>query len=71
AGRVIRPDAAAAAETLRNAKAHLYGIVINDRDNPTTGEEIAESALRWRRFAPGLTRRIADMVRRSSILNSD
>jgi Mrp family chromosome partitioning ATPase len=71
AGRVIRPDAAAAAETLRNAKAHLYGIVVNDRDNPTTGEEIAESALRLRRFAPGLTRRIADMVRKSSILNSD
>jgi Mrp family chromosome partitioning ATPase len=71
AGRVIRPDAAAAAEALRNAKAQLYGIVINDRDNPTTGEEIAESALRLRRFAPGLTRRIADMVRKSSILNSD
>jgi Mrp family chromosome partitioning ATPase len=71
AARVTRPEAAAAAEALRTAKAHVYGIVVNDRDNPTTGEDIAESALRLRRFAPGLTRRIADLARRSSVLNSD
>jgi Mrp family chromosome partitioning ATPase len=71
AGRVTRPEAAEAAEAVRNAKAHGYCIVVNDRDNPTTGEEIAESALRQRRFAPGLTRRIADLARRSSVLNSE
>jgi Mrp family chromosome partitioning ATPase len=71
AGRVTRPEAAAAAEALRTAKAQVFGIVVNDRDNPTTGEDIAESALRWRRFAPGLMRRIADLARRSPVLNSD
>jgi Mrp family chromosome partitioning ATPase len=71
AGRITRPEAAAAAEALRTAKAQVFGIVVNDRDNPTTGEDIAESALRLRRFAPGLVRRIADLARRSAVLNSD
>ena len=61
-------------EIARNAleslsSASVRGIVINGRDQPTVGAEIAREAMRLRRFLPGIARRIAARAERSRFLN--
>lgn len=53
------PEARAVVESLRLAGANLAGLVLNDRDFPTLGEEFAREARRLRRFLPGFSERLA------------
>ncbi len=70
AGRVTRSALNRAAIALRQANAPIQGIVINDRFNPTPGEEIVDEAERFAPFAPGLTQRFISLIRNSRLLNT-
>ncbi|GGF76050.1 hypothetical protein GCM10007301_40060 [Azorhizobium oxalatiphilum] len=70
AGRVTKGSLNRAATALRQANAPLQGIVVNDRFNPTPGEEIADEAERFSNVAPGLVERIINAVRNSRLLNT-
>ena len=70
AGRVTRSALNRAATALRQANAPLQGIVINDRFNPTPGEELVDEAERFIPVAPGLVQRFIALVRSSRLLNT-
>ncbi|WP_029006633.1 hypothetical protein [Azorhizobium doebereinerae] len=70
AGRVTRGALNRAAASLRQANAPLQGIVVNDRFNPTPGEEMADEAERFAPIAPGLVDRFIAAVRNSKLLNT-
>lgn len=61
-------DAAAAVELVRGEGARILGAVINDRDNPSLGEELEREANRLRRIAPPIVRWLHRMIRRASLL---
>lgn len=52
-----------ATEQLRRADVPVLGAVVNDRDNPTLGDEIAREMGRIESLAPVLISRLADWVR--------
>lgn len=70
AGRVTRSALNRAATALRQANAPLQGIVVNDRFNPTPGEEISDEMERFTPLAPGLVERFLRLVRNSRLLNA-
>ncbi|TDT91340.1 hypothetical protein [Azorhizobium] len=70
AGRVTRAMLNRAASALRQANAPIQGIVVNDRFNPTPGEELAAEAERLMPFAPDLVQRFISAVRGSRMLNT-
>lgn len=51
-----------ATDQLRHAGIDLLGIVANDRENPTLGDEIAREVGRFSRIAPGAIRRLQRWV---------
>jgi Mrp family chromosome partitioning ATPase len=66
-GRVTSEVAAKAKAMLGDAP--LRGVVINGRDQPTVGGEIAREGMRLSRFSPALARRIARWAMGSRFLN--
>lgn len=55
-------------DLLRRAEVELLGVVVNDRDNPTLGDEIAREIGRLRRLAPGPVARLQRWVRGRRLL---
>lgn len=68
-GRVTQGDLELASGALRNAGAPLAGVIVNHREQPTLGAEMAREAERLRRFAPGLVARLQKQVGKSKFLN--
>ena len=68
-GRITRYDLDAAIDALKATNAPLAGIILNDRDNPTLGAEIAREARRIERFLPRLSRSIQKVANRVRLLN--
>lgn len=68
-GRVSRQDMDNAIEALKASNANLAGIVLNDRDNPTLGDEVAREARRIERFFPRISGYIQKLAKRSNFLN--
>ena len=68
-GSVTRPMLAAAAAALAEAGAPLRGIVANEVNAPTLGQEIAREARRMERYAPYLARWIARKAEQSRWLS--
>lgn len=61
-------DAAATVSAIRNEGARILGAVINDRDNPSLGDELEREADRLRRFAPGLSAWVKTLIRKAPVL---
>lgn len=68
-GRVTQGDLELASGALRNAGAPLAGVIVNHREQPTLGAEMAREAERLRRFAPGVVARLQKQVGESKFLN--
>ena len=68
-GAVTRTLLEDATATLRSAQAPLAGLVLNRREQPTLGAEIAREARRFRRRAPRLSARIETWASASNILD--
>jgi Mrp family chromosome partitioning ATPase len=49
--------------------AEIVGIIVNGRDQPTVGDEVAREAMRLSRFLPPLGRALAKRARRWSLLD--
>ena len=49
--------------------ANIVGVVVNGRDLPTVGAEVAREALRLKRLFPKLSRRLAERALQSKMLN--
>lgn len=61
-------DAAAAVDLVRGEGARILGAVINDRDNPSLGEELEREANRLRRISPALVGWLRRLIRRAPLL---
>lgn len=61
-------DVAQAAELIRGEGARILGAVVNDRDNPSLGEELEREAGRLRRLSPALVGWLHRLIRRASLL---
>lgn len=59
----------AATRALSEAGARLLGCVVNDRFNPTLGQELARELNRLGRFLPGPLRRLATQLEQSELLS--
>ena len=68
-GRVTQGDLELAAGALRNAGAPLAGVIVNHREQPTLGAEMAREAERLRRIAPRLVARLQRQVEANKFLN--
>lgn len=68
-GAVTRTLLEEASATLRGAQAPLAGLVLNRREQPTLGAEIAREARRLRRRAPRLSARIQAWASASNLLD--
>ena len=61
-------DASAAVDLVRGEGARILGAVINDRDNPSLGEELEREANRLRRLMPGVSAWLHRLIRRAPLL---
>lgn len=68
ARRTSEADASAAVTAISNEGARLLGAVINDRDNPSLGEELEREANRLRTVFPGLVRWLKSLLRKASLI---
>jgi len=66
-GRVTRETVERAKELV--AGASLRGVIVNGRDQPTVGAEIAREAMRLSRLLPGLAKSVARRALKSKFLN--
>ena len=67
AGKSTAQSIAAAREAI--GPANIVGIVVNGRDMPTVGAELAREARRASRFFPKLSQRLAERMLRSKLLD--
>ena len=68
-GSVTRPMLAAATAALNEAGAPLRGVIANEVNAPTLGQEIAREARKLEKYAPYLARWIARKAEQSEILS--
>ena len=61
-------DAAAALQAIQDEGARVIGAVINDRDNPSLGEELEREANRLRWLSPGIVAWLHRMTQKVSLL---
>ncbi|WP_170153084.1 hypothetical protein [Roseiarcus fermentans] len=66
-GKTTRESIEAAKAAL--GAANILGLVVNGRDQPTVGAEVAREAGRGARFFPKLSRWLGDRARRSKVLD--
>lgn len=68
-GKVTQSDLKLALTALREASAPLLGLIVNHREQPTLGAEIAREAERLRKLAPRRVARVQARVSESKFLN--
>jgi Mrp family chromosome partitioning ATPase len=61
-------DGVAAVAAIRGEGARLVGAVINDRDNPSLGEELEREAARLRPLSPALTGWLQRLIQRATLI---
>ncbi|MDD7909231.1 MULTISPECIES: hypothetical protein [Pseudovibrio] len=69
-GAVTEETLSQSYEAIRATGTQLLGMVLNDRDAPTLGQEMAREALRFRRVFPWLANGLASKALKSKLLNS-
>lgn len=69
-GAVTDENLSDAYEAIQATGTPLTGLVLNDRDAPTLGEEMAREAMRLRRVFPWLARRLSKQALSSKLLNT-
>ena len=68
-GRVSRAELTQAQEALANTQVALLGVVLNEMQNPTVGEELAREARKLRRYLPRVSSWLERKALASAILN--
>jgi Mrp family chromosome partitioning ATPase len=58
-GHVTKTEVADGVNRLHAASVEVLGFILNDVDNPTLGSELARQVLRFHKFAPDFTSRLA------------
>ncbi|MTI18887.1 hypothetical protein E1162_16715 [Rhodobacteraceae bacterium RKSG542] len=69
-GAVSRENVVQTVDSIEATGTKLLGLVLNDRDYPTLGQEMAREALRLRRIFPWLANSLARRALNSKMLNS-
>ena len=67
-GSTSANSAQSAVRRLQESKAHILGVVMNDRDMPPLKEELTRQAEKLRRVAPQLSKAVRRLVQRLPIL---
>ena len=68
-GEVTKTEVSESVARLHSAGVEILGFVLNDVSNPTLGAELAREALRFSRFAPQFTARLAQKLLATPFLN--